>query len=83
MRLLGVRNLKVSTKKAAVAILVFVEAERSAIPPADSIYVLSQHFQTSFLAQNVEVPRKAVSLAVYPHSPSHLCHISSQDLPRF
>ena len=72
LRLLGVRNLKESTKKAAVAILVFFEAERSAIPPPDSIYVLSQHFQTSFLTQNVEVPSKAVSLAVYPNSPSEL-----------
>ena len=73
LRLLGVRSMKESTKKVAVAVLLLLEFKRtSKMPGADISYTLAQHMLAAFDGCPIQMPAGAPNLATYPSDPAGL-----------
>ena len=87
LRLLGIQNLKESTKKAATAILVYFEYKRTGkLVTADCTYVLAEHIRSSFDSCCEEVPvgvQRLVSLPQHPRdlSQTHLQASYGNEMP--
>ena len=73
LKLLGLTNLKESTKKAGVAVLVYFEWKRTQLLPfGDTTYVLAEHLRAAFERCAVQPPAGVPRLASLPADPADL-----------